>query len=260
MASQLYPTRNLLKATTPEFRARLVEVANWLGVDPTDLAAIMDFESGFNPRAVNHSSQATGLIQWMPATAANLYSLTVAQIASLSAVDQLELVRKYFAGIRGRGLDAHQLYMLVWNGSPAAPDTVLGVSDAGGHSGKVYAQNKGLDLNHDGKITAGEASAIVRSIAAAARKQPPVDLTTDLSADPKAPPPATTATASPSQSGQPSSRSYSVRAGDTPWALAARYAGDGAKWRDLLDCNPRSKIERLITGAVIQLPTTWANT
>jgi hypothetical protein len=245
----LYPVRGLLSSTTPEFRTRLREVSEWLGVDPTDLAAIIAFESGFNPRAVNQVSQATGLIQWIPSTARAMYSLTVAQIASLSAVEQLELVRRYFAGARGRNLDAHGLYMLVWNGSPASQDEVLGVSDAGGHSGLVYSQNKGLDLNRDGQITAGEASTIVRSIVAAAKRQPPV---VD---DPKAPAPAT---GSASLSGPPSLlRSYRVRSGDTAFELAKRATKNGSRWRELLSCNPRSRVERLLTDSDLVIPEGW---
>ena len=245
MVTMLYPVRGLLQRTTAEFRAKLREVATWLGVDPTDLASIMAFESGFDPQARNQLSQATGLIQWLPSTARSLYSLTVAQIASLSAVEQLELVRRYFAAARGKGLTLHDLYMLVWHGSPAAPDAVLGVSDAPGHSGQVYAQNKPLDLNRDGVITGAEASAIVRSIADAARRLPPV-----VDPDPKAGPAA-------SLPPQPASRSYLVRSGDTPWALAERLAGSGPKWRELLACNPRASVERLLAGSRLELPTGW---
>ena len=247
--ANLHPVRGLLEKTTPEFRTRLVEVAEWLGVDPTDLAAIIAFESGFDPRATNQLSQATGLIQWMPATARSLYSLTVAQIKSLSAVEQLDLVGRYFAGVRGRALTVHDLYMLVWNGSPAAQDKVLGVADGAGHQGAVYRQNSGLDRNHDGIITAGEASSIVRGIAAEARKLPPV-----VDVDPKA-------TASTTDSNSPSGplclRSYTVKRGDYPWALAERFAGDGNRWKELFGCNARASIERLLANSEIQLPIGW---
>ena len=252
MTKPLYPVRGLLTDTTPEFRRELRAVAERLTVDPTDLAAIISFESGFNPRIRNTLSGATGLIQWLPSTARSLYSLTVAQIASLSAVEQLALVEKYFAGVRGRNLDAHQLYMLVWNGSPADPDKVLGVSDAGGHSGAVYAQNKGLDANHDGKITAGEASAIVRGLAAAARRLPPLP---DDDDSPKAPAP-TTGSASP-LGPLPSSSRYQVKPGDSPFGLAARGAGDGNRWRELFSCNPRAAIDKLLAHSVIQVPEGW---
>jgi len=247
----LYPVRSI-GSTTSEFRARLREVANELTVDPTDLAAIISFESGFNPRARNPTSNATGLIQWIPPTAAALYRLTVDQIASMSAVEQLNLVQRYFAGVKGRGFDLHQLYMLVWNGSPAAPEKVLGVADAPGHPGAVYRQNAALDLNKDGRITAAEASYIVRSIAAAARKLPPLE-----DDDPKAP--ASTAASSPSGpplSSEPS-RSYRVRAGDTAWILAGRLAGKNGRWKELYQCNPRSKIDKLQTGTTIELPESW---
>ena len=43
-----------------------------LNIDPKDLLGIMNSESGLNPQAVNKSSGATGLIQFMPATAKSL--------------------------------------------------------------------------------------------------------------------------------------------------------------------------------------------
>lgn len=247
----LYPVRGLSQ-TTPEFRARLVEVASELTVDPTDLAAIMAFESGFSPRARNKLSNATGLIQWLPSTAATLYRLTVDQIAAMSAVEQLDLVKRYFAGVVGRGYDAHQLYMLVWNGSPAPRDKVLGVADAPGHQGAVYRQNSGLDQNKDGRITAEEASATVRWLAAAARKLPPM-------ADPKAQASADSSQPSAPSYSLPASRCYCVRAGDTPWLLACRFASRGGKWRELYLTNPRHAVDVLQVGCQLILPEGWKN-
>lgn len=255
----LYPVRGLLESTTPEFRRKLCDVATWIGCDATDLAAVMAFESGFDPRARNKSSGATGLMQWMPSTASG-YGLTVDQIAQMSAVQQLELVKRYFAGWRGRVSDCHALYMVVWNGSPAPLDKTLGVRDEGGHSGAVYRMNSTLDRNGDGKITAAEASSIVRAIAAAARKLPPVTdcaPTAEVEA-PKSTPKATaTATVSGSPSASLSSRCYRVATGDTAWGLAERYTGSGKRWAELLTLNPRARIERLTAGDAIQLPAGW---
>jgi nucleoid-associated protein YgaU len=249
---QLYPVRGI-GITTPEFRVRLREVSDSLTVDPTDLASIIAFESGFSPRARNHLSNATGLIQWIPTTAAALYRLTIEQIANMSAVEQLDLVERYFAGIRGRGASLHDLYMLVWNGSPATPETVLGVADAAGHAGAVYRQNSALDLNHDGRITAGEASYIVRQIATQARLLPPLP-----DDDPKAP--ASTGTSASSLGPLLSpSRYYRVKPGDTAWQLAKRLADKYARWVELYHVNPRSKIDHLVAGSRIVLPEGWRN-
>lgn len=250
MTRALYPVRGI-GATTPEFRTKLRDVGESLAVEPTDLAAIMSFESGFNPKARNGKSNATGLIQWLPSTALSMYRVTVEQIATMSAVEQLDLVERYFAGIRGKGSSLHDLYMLVWNGSPAPMDRVLGVSDAAGHSGDVYRLNKSLDLNNDGRITAAEASSIVRSIAAAARKLPPLE-----EDDPKAPASVTTLDPSSGPLLSPT-RYYRVHPGDTPWLLATRLAGKGGKWRELYTSNPRSDIDLLIAGRKIVLPEGW---
>lgn len=250
MTRVLYPVRDIGK-TTPEFRSKLRDVGESLAVAPTDLAAIISFESGFNPKARNGKSNATGLIQWLNSTALGLYGFGVERIATMSAVEQLDLVERYFAGIRGKGTDLHGLYMLVWNGSPAPMDKVLGVADAAGHSGAVYRQNKALDRNNDGKITAEEASSIVRSIASAARRLPPLD-----DDDPKAPASVTTLDPSSGPLLSPT-RYYRVIPGDTPWMLATRLAGKGGRWRELYAWNPRSEIDLLIAGRRIILPEGW---
>ena len=119
--------------------------------------AIFKQESGVNPQAVNKMSGATGLIQFMPDTARRLGTTTEA-LRNMDGVQQLDYVYKYFkmTGV-GHG-DLGDLYMAVFMpkyvGYP--PETVLGANGAAGFSGKVYAQNKGLDRNKDGTITVAD--------------------------------------------------------------------------------------------------------
>lgn len=61
--------------------AALIEVARKLGAAPEDLKALIEFESGWNPRAYNKSG-AVGLIQFMPQTLKD-YGLLSAQTAAL---------------------------------------------------------------------------------------------------------------------------------------------------------------------------------
>ncbi|CAB4125384.1 LT_GEWL domain containing protein [uncultured Caudovirales phage] len=146
----------------PDFKAKLEKVANALGVKSSDLLAIMKQESGVNPAAVNKMSGATGLIQFMPATAQILGTTTQA-LGQMDSVQQLDYVYKYFkmTGVGNGTLG--DLYMAVFMpkyvGYPE--ETVLGANGASGFSGKVYAQNAGLDRNRDGTITVADVKSAV---------------------------------------------------------------------------------------------------
>lgn len=142
----------------PDFKKKVEKVASALGVKSSDLMAIMKQESGVNPAIYNKAgSGAVGLIQFMPKTAIALGTTTDA-LAKMDGVQQLDYVYKYFkmTGV-GNG-DLGDLYMAVFMpkyvGYPN--ETVLGQNGAPGFSGKVYAQNKGLDRNRDGAITVAD--------------------------------------------------------------------------------------------------------
>ncbi|NEN80894.1 transglycosylase SLT domain-containing protein [Paenibacillus elgii] len=150
---------------TPEFKTKVLDICKKLQINPDDLMAIMAFESGgINPAAVNRKSGATGLIQFMPSTAASLGTSTSA-LAKMSAVEQLDYVYKYFKPYAGRIHNVYDAYMVVFLpiGVGKDDDFVLGQKDsteilAGKLTkGKVYAQNSGLDVNGDFKITKKEA-------------------------------------------------------------------------------------------------------
>jgi peptidoglycan hydrolase-like protein with peptidoglycan-binding domain len=151
----------------PDFNKKLEKVSAQLGVRSSDLIAVMKQESGVKPDAVNKQSGATGLIQFMPKTAAAL-GTTTADLVKMTAVEQLDYVYKYFkmVGLKP-GSDLQTIYMAVF--MPAAmnkgPDHVLGQRGAPGFSGKVYDQNSGLDRNKDGYITVADASQSVQRFA-----------------------------------------------------------------------------------------------
>ena len=87
--------------TSRAFRAELVRVGERLDIDPNFIAAVMAAESGFDPKATNPVGGATGLIQFMPATA-RLYGTTTDAIRRMSDVEQLTLVERFYATHRGR--------------------------------------------------------------------------------------------------------------------------------------------------------------
>lgn len=137
----------------PGFKAALEKTASNLGIDPNHLIAIMKQESGLNPKAVNKSSHATGLIQFMPKTAKGL-GTSVQALYNMSATEQMPWVEKYFRANHIKpGMGLGDLYMAVFY--PAA----VGKSNnhvIGKSGGAVYNQNRGLDRNKDGVITVSD--------------------------------------------------------------------------------------------------------
>ena len=155
------------KNVTPEFKSKVIEISNKLGMDPDDLMAIMAFESGFDPFRSNKTSGATGLIQFMDFTAKDL-GTTLEELAKMSAVDQLDYVYEYLKDYTGKMDDIGNAYMAVFMpiGIGKSGDFALGIkgsTDKVGNTtyGAVYSQNIGLDTNKDGKITKEEAVSFV---------------------------------------------------------------------------------------------------
>lgn len=85
---------NKVTSNQQAFAERVEEISYLLGIDPNWLMFVMDLESGLNPRAVNASTSATGLIQFLPSTAFGLGTSTQ-QLLNMSNVQQLDYVYKY---------------------------------------------------------------------------------------------------------------------------------------------------------------------
>lgn len=139
---------------------RLCDNLGWSEDHASWLMACMAFETGrtFSPSVRNAAgSSGTGLIQFMDATAKRLGTSTRA-LAAMSAVRQLDYVERYFAPVAHRIQTLDDMYMaILW---PAAVGRVLGfVLWATGT--RAYVMNRGLDRNRDGKVTKGEAAAVL---------------------------------------------------------------------------------------------------
>jgi hypothetical protein len=143
-----------------EFRAKVIKIAKALSCDPSHLMAVMAFETGgtFNPAIKNAAgSGATGLIQFMPATALGM-GTTVEELAAKTAEDQLDDVFRYFAHYAGRLNELSDVYMAVLY--PLA----IGLFDSTvifQPGSKAFLMNRGLDIDHDGAVTKAEATAFV---------------------------------------------------------------------------------------------------
>lgn len=151
------------------FRDKVRAIAADLVCDPSDLMACMAWESGrsFRPDVANMAgSGATGLIQFMPAVAAELGTSTAA-LAAMTAVDQLDWVDKYFHRFRGKLKGVSDLYMaILWPVAVGKPETyVIFTADDQEHPAR-YRQNAGLDIDKDGRVTKAEAAAKVLAMRA----------------------------------------------------------------------------------------------
>jgi hypothetical protein len=151
------------------FTTRLQQIAAELGAKPDWLMQVMWSESRLNPAAVNPISKATGLIQFMPATAKSL-GTSVDALKSMTAVQQLEFVRKYFLPYKGKMKSYYDVYAVVF--FPALigkPDTWV-LQTARLSPGVIAKQNPVVNVNKDDKITVAEFKEYVYNSVVAANR------------------------------------------------------------------------------------------
>lgn len=135
------------------FFTKVCAIAKEINCNANELMGVMNSESGVTTRAKNFHGGATGLIQFMPATAKALGTTTSA-LNNMGALEQLDWVRKFYqsnlkmVGFKsGEKLDAGTLYTLTFLPAYARREVLT----QKGH--KFYTYNAGLDVNNDGQIT-----------------------------------------------------------------------------------------------------------
>ncbi len=156
-----------LRDKSPEFHAKLHEVATRLNIVPDFLSAVIAFESGYDANAVNKKTKARGLIQWMP-------SLAPAGLAESSDIEQLEHVHDWFHRQQKNGKQFNTLadvYAGVF-----APLYVSAPQNAVFYASpsNEYEMNSVLDTNKDGTITKSEAAEFPRKMLVSAQKRPKI--------------------------------------------------------------------------------------
>ena len=151
------PAKSLIGNDT-EFLKKVDEVSQKIGANPADLLGLMASESGLNPHAVNSSSGATGLIQFIPSTAASL-GTSVGALRGMNRAQQMEYVEKFLVKTAPPNPTPGHLYTSVFLPAFAKKpaDYVIAkkggfTSDWGHHPASWYAGNAGLDMNRDGSI------------------------------------------------------------------------------------------------------------
>lgn len=142
---------------SPAFRDKVRAISQRQLCNASNLMTCMAWETGrkFTPSVKNLAgSGATGLIQFMPATAIEL-GTTVSALAAMSDLEQLDWVEKYFAPWRGKLGTLADLYMaILWPKAIGRPvDYVLWDKAT---RPTTYRQNAGLDTDRDGRITKAE--------------------------------------------------------------------------------------------------------
>lgn len=110
--------------------------ADQIGVNAYDLYRLIDFESGWNPRAENPNSSARGLIQFIDSTAIDLGFRNSDDLVDKNPTitDQLPIVKQYLSRFMPF-YTKQQLYMSVfypaarnWNSDKLFPSHVIAVN------------------------------------------------------------------------------------------------------------------------------------
>lgn len=91
----------------------IVGLSVQMGWDPAWIANVLEAESGFNPKAVNGESGATGILQWIPTTAQALGTSTAA-LYQMTAVQQFQYVEKYLRPFANRVRSQSDLALAVF--------------------------------------------------------------------------------------------------------------------------------------------------
>jgi hypothetical protein len=160
-------------AADTAFLDKVASVSSELGFDPNDLLRVIDFETAgsFSPKAQpirkdgTKVSSATGLIQFLEETAKGL-GTTTADLYSMTAVEQLDYVKKYFEPKKDKIKNFGDLYMAVhWPVGVGKDDSyVMYRKDSEDPKIRAaYNSNKSLDTNDDGTVTRGETLARLSS-------------------------------------------------------------------------------------------------
>lgn len=106
------------KGNKKAFADKVIEVSNYLGINPNSLMYVMYSESGLNPQAQNtkylvEGKPATGLIQFVNSTAKYL-GTTIEALYKMDGVQQLDYIKKYFSPFRGKLKSVYDVYLAIF--------------------------------------------------------------------------------------------------------------------------------------------------
>ena len=138
---------------TDKFESKVRKVSRKLGIPPEWLMSVMYSESKFDASARNSKgSGATGLIQWMPATAKD-FDITVEKLRNLNHIEQLDFVYKYMNRVRkkyGSFDSLTEVYLAILYPKAIGEDYCYTLYASPSRS---YKMNTILDENKDSRVT-----------------------------------------------------------------------------------------------------------
>lgn len=137
----------LIQENKDAFIAKVLDVAEYLGVKPEHLMFLMWFETAHTLDShIQNRIGATGLIQFMPKTAVFLGTTTKA-LKEMSNVEQMEYVRRHLGVFRGKYKDYVDLYCgIFWPAAVGKPDTYRITSDVVAKQNPLFDINKDMDI------------------------------------------------------------------------------------------------------------------
>jgi hypothetical protein len=142
-----------------ETQTEVKKLANYFNIPVEWIYKLFYKESRLNPSALNKTSNAAGLIQFMPTTAERLGTSTEA-LLSMTVIEQLPYVRKYLEGINPskKFKSFSDLYSTVFLPIARGKESsyVLGSHEGIDTIRKIAHQNSSIDLNQDNQITVAE--------------------------------------------------------------------------------------------------------
>jgi soluble lytic murein transglycosylase-like protein len=149
--------------TNPQaFEGKLREIAVDLNIPPEWIMAVIYAESRFDPAVVNRrGSSATGLIQFMPATAAEL-GVTVQRLALLTPTQQLDYVQRYLKQVHqryGPYRSLTDLYLGILYPKARQQDYCYTLY---AKPSQAYERNTGLDEDRDGRVSSSDVDRYLR--------------------------------------------------------------------------------------------------
>lgn len=154
---------NLIPENRTAFVAKVLEIANRLGINPNWLMVVFFIETDASRRRViDHrivnSIGATGLIQFMPSTL-RMLGITSATLRSYSNVQQLEFVFRYFHPYTGKMKSLADVYFAVLFPIAIGKPDYWVLQAKGLTATKMACANPLYDLNRDKIITVAEVKA-----------------------------------------------------------------------------------------------------
>ncbi|MGC3977841.1 MAG: lytic transglycosylase domain-containing protein [Paludibacteraceae bacterium] len=146
------------------FLRKLVDICIRLEIQPNWLMGIMWYESRLNPAAKNPKGSATGLIQFVESTA-NFLGTTTSKLRTMTNVQQLDYVYRYFLPYKGKLHTLYDCYAVVFFplliGKPE--NWIIKTSKLS--ASYIAKSNPAIkDLNKDGVLSVSEFRKYVDSI------------------------------------------------------------------------------------------------